>query len=149
MKGEAPMNRMVVDDYEKWGNLVKNWAKNPGTAPRSVDALREACEAAGVTISLPEEVTEVEPVEYKPNKLVLKLPPATLVMRAEEELSADSAEYTYLPDFYAETFRRELERSLARGEGPKLRTIPTLSTKEERLKFQAERIGDYTISMCQ
>ena len=51
--------------------------------------------------------------------------------RLIEELKKDGAEYS-LPSFYPDRFGSELD----------------LPTAEDRLQFQASRIGDYSVTMC-
>lgn len=127
------LDRLRFADIEKWGNLVKAWAKGEKARPTTLQEFKDQCVNEGVGASVPSYITDFEMVQAPdPSKLLLRLPPAALVKDTEEALAAGAA-YS-LPDFY---------RSFFNNQSPNM--PPDLPGK---LKVHAERIGDYTMSFC-
>ena len=120
--------RIADGDYVKWGNLVKAWSKGTQERPTTLEEFREQCNDADIGISIPEFVTEVEFVQHDKETLLVRLPPSEMVEAAEKHLETNP--YA-LPRFYKERFNTDLH-------------IPAA----QRLDFQAQRIGDYTITLC-
>ncbi|WP_426954174.1 hypothetical protein [Muricoccus radiodurans] len=137
-------------NFEALGRLVKTWVlgedrlKIPDPAnpdanlswPRpasttdsaTINALREQFARAGTLFTIPETVTEVKVVESSDTCFVLKLPSPQRIRDFEERLKKPGYP---VPTFYA---------SAVCG------TPPT--TMEEKLRLDAARIGDHTISNC-
>ncbi len=128
-----PIERVRIADYEAWGRLVKRWAKGePGlTRPATPAALEAVANANGVGMSIPGYVTTVEFVQRDKETLLIRLPPQDMVEDSEKNL-AEGGTYN-LPSFYRRRFG-----------GANLQ----VSTSDEKLAFHAERIGDYTITLC-
>ena len=133
------LERMQVTNHERWGNLVKTWSTgknyldddNEYPIPSSVEEFKEQLARAQVFMSVPDRFTKVKFVEQELDTIVVRLPPAMAIADSEEKLSKPGATYP-LPPFYKRLFN---------GLDP---VIP----EEERLRVHAERIGDYTISVC-
>jgi hypothetical protein len=150
-----PIERFGITNFEKWGNLVKTWATgvnklgdgNPvSDYPIPTDLLQftAQCVKAGVGATIPPYVTHVKFVQAgiqgqqvvdAPTiaTLLFRLPPKELVEDSEAMLIG-GASYT-IPGFY--------NRIFGQPAGP---TIPT--DVAGIMKLHAERIGDYTMSVC-
>jgi hypothetical protein len=151
------IERFEITDFEKWGKLVRSWAtgKNrledgkPDNAypiPTGLVQFTQQCVAAGVGATIPGYVTDVQFVQAgRPGPqtinaptigtMVFRLPPKELVEDSENQLLGGSASYT-IPKFY--------NRIFGKPGGP---TAPT--TASEIMKLHAERIGEYTMNVCQ
>jgi hypothetical protein len=82
-------------------------------------------------MTVPDRYTKVQFVEQHIDTVVVRLPPAFAIEDSEEKLSKPGATYP-LPPFYKRLFN---------GMDP---VIP----EADKFKVHAERIGDYTISLC-
>jgi hypothetical protein len=120
--------RIADGDYVKWGNLVKAWSRGTTPRPTTVAQFRDQCNDADIGISIPEYVGDVEFVQREKETLLIRLPPADMIEDAERQL--EKSPYA-LPRFYKERFNVDLH-------------VPM----QQRLDFQAQRIGDYTITLC-
>jgi hypothetical protein len=131
--------RVKVTNLEAWGNLVKTWATgqdrigNGGTylpPPTTVDELKTQCGSAGVGLTVPANFTSLTIIQGDENSILIKLPPRAMVLDSENELNGGA---TYqLPAFYSPDV---------------FNNAPELVTN--KMKVHAERIGDYTLSICQ
>ncbi|MFO1082984.1 MAG: hypothetical protein U1E21_00330 [Reyranellaceae bacterium] len=132
----------AIVNFEAIGNLVKSWVlgedrlKIPGkkwTKPQStttkaeIDALRQQFKDAGTNFTIPNTVTEVKVVQGSPTCFVLKLPDPDLLRQHEGRLKA--VPYP-MPPFYMPACNN-----------------PPISLSD-KLRLDARRIGDYTISNC-
>lgn len=135
-------DRFMVDDYVKWGKLVKSWAtgKNyvdpPKAAlplPRTLAELKDQCDSIGLVVQIPASLTGVAMMQYSPDILIVKLPPKSLVEAVEAEIGQGAA--YQIPRVYDEFYGRY---------GAPLR-LPDQATKME---FHAARIGEYSINHC-
>lgn len=125
----------VTGSFVKFGELVKQWAKEPGTRPTSLAAFRDQCAARQVTVQIPSYVEGVVFVQHQKEVLTIHLPPADMLKDAEQQLENGGA-YP-LPPFYPERFG-----------APQLQFPDTPAGKKARKDFHSERIGDYCISLC-
>jgi hypothetical protein len=137
-------------NFEAIGNLVKTWVlgedrlripdpSNPKDYlawpkpvstkdPAAIQALRDQFAAAGTRYVIPAAVTEVQVVQSSDTCFALKLPAAQAIQSFEAKLAA--AQDYPVPPFYAS----------AVGSPP--------TTIAQKLRLDAARIGDYTISNC-
>jgi hypothetical protein len=133
------LERMVVTNHERWGNLVKTWSTghnyleddNEYPLPETVDEFKEQLAKAQVFMTVPERFKQIQFVPQPSDTIVVRLPPKAMIADSEERLNSPGATYP-LPPFYKRLFN---------GIDP---VIP----EDERLRVHAERIGDYTISAC-
>jgi hypothetical protein len=131
---------MVPVNYENWGKLVKTWATGEDylqngheyPVPRTLDELKRQLKAAHTGLVLPKRMQHLEVVVGRSDTFLLRLPPPDLIEAAEKHLA--EKDYT-LPAFYNDLYE---------GAVPK-----PVQDKEARLKFHAQRIGDYSIANCQ
>ena len=133
------IERMVVTNHERWGNLVKTWStgknyledENEYPIPETVDEFKEQLAKAQVFATVPERFKNIQFVSSDQETILVRLPPKVMIADSEDLLNSPGATYP-LPPFYKRLFN---------GIDP---VIP----EEERLRVHAERIGDYTISVC-
>lgn len=133
------IERLQVTNHERWGNLVKSWAtgvnylgdENTYPVPTTMDEFKEQLAKAQVFATVPERFKNIKFVSSEQDTIVVKLPPKAMIEDSESLLNQPGATYP-LPPFYKRLFN---------GLDP---VIP----EEERLRVHAERIGDYTISLC-
>lgn len=130
--------RVTVQDMKRWGMLVKSWSTgrnyfNPGTPPppipQTIAELKTLCQQAGIGITIPPTVTGLSIVQYAPNTLTIRLPPKEFVEESENSFVEGNDDYV-IPSFY-KTF---------------INNPPT--TKEAKLDFHAQRLGEYTVNSC-
>lgn len=134
------MPRVTVTDFAAWGNLVKTWAlnvdrvQNGGTylpPPTTVAEFDAQCAAANVGLNRPSNFTKLQ-ITQLPNAsdtIVLKLPPADQILDSETELGR-GANYVVPPFYRIDIFNNAPE------------------VIQNKMRVHAERIGDYTISIC-
>src|SRR6202011_632356 len=133
------IERLVVTNHERWGNLVKTWSTgknylgddNEYPIPESVDEFKEQLAKAQVFMTVAERFTQIKFVAQEMDTIVVRLPPKFAIEDSEERLSQPGATYP-IPPFYKRLFN---------GIDP---VIP----EDEKFRVHAERIGDYTISYC-
>jgi hypothetical protein len=132
------MMRVTVGDLKRWGMLVKSWSTgrnyfNPATPPppipRTLQELQDTCRQAGIPINIPATVTKLSIVQYAPDTLTVRLPPKEFVEASENSFVEGTADYI-IPEFY-KTF---------------IEDPPT--TKQGKLDFHAQRLGEYTVNSC-
>jgi hypothetical protein len=131
------IERVQIGNNEQWGRLVKTWATgdnylNDGRSyphPATLAEFEVQCLAAGVALAtpLPSHIKSIMIIQASKEVLLIKLPPKEMVKDSEEVLKTES--YTLAP-FYKAVFG---------GNDPVI---------QDKLKFHAERIGDYTLSNC-
>ena len=120
------IERLQVTNHERWGRLVKTWATgtnylddgNNYPLPTTMDEFKEQLAKAQVFATVPEPI-------------LVRLPPKVMIEDSESLLNQPGSTYP-LPPFYKRLFN---------GLDP---VIP----EEEKFRVHAERIGDYTISIC-
>ena len=142
-KGPAPLNRMRVTNWARWGDLIKCWSTGrPHRAdgktypvPRSMDELRAQCKALNIGLNVPDYVQNLVVYSHEKSTLVIRIPPKDFVMESEKHLLTKGAVYN-LPSFYADALG-------VQG------TVPAFDDADAVLDFHASRIGDYSISNCQ
>lgn len=142
-KAPAPLNRMRVTNWARWGDLIKCWStgrphranKKVYPVPRSMDELRAQCKDLDVGLNVPAYVKNLVVYTHERTTLVIRVPPADFVMESEEHLKKKGAVYN-LPSFYADALG-------VQG------AVPELGSMDKVLDFHASRIGDYSISNCQ
>jgi len=136
--------RVTVQNYENWGKLVMTWATgvnrfssdyNGGVPPlpQSLGDLKDQCVWAQVGLSVPDHIKGIQFVQANQETLLIRLPPKAMIEEAEAAIRRDPKGYYALPQFYKDRYNG---------------TEPTISDVDDALKFQASRIGDYTISQC-
>jgi hypothetical protein len=132
-----PIN-MATINYENWGRLVKTWATGKsyfedGTVypvPKTLEEMQEQLDAVQSGLKLPKRMKKLEVVTMASDTMTLRLPPADLVAASEERFTRE--DYTF-PPFYDEVYQHQPQ---------------PMNSYEERMKFHARRIGDYTIANC-
>jgi hypothetical protein len=133
------IERLQVTNHERWGNLVKTWAtgvnylgdENTYPVPTSMEEFKEQLAKAQVFATVPERFKNIKFVSSEQDTIVVKLPPKAMIEDSESLLNQPGSTYP-LPPFYKRLFN---------GLDP---VIP----EEEKFRVHAERIGDYTISIC-
>lgn len=120
---------MRVANYRALGEKIKAWSKGTERLPADLDEMKAQLAAAQVGASIPEQIKKGKFVACDGDTLVVRLLPKELLEKSKEALASGAEEYV-LPPLYERAFR----------------TKPSVSDK---LAFQAERIGDYSIAYCQ
>lgn len=130
--------RVEITNFERWGKLVKTWSTgtnhlgdgNDYPVPISLDQLKEQLARAQVGATIPDRIKAVQFVQANGETLLIRLPPKEGVEDSERQLQGGGS--YVLPPFYKRVFG---------GADPNV-------AEGDKLKFHAERIGDYTISNC-
>jgi hypothetical protein len=122
--------RPKVDDPIAWGNLVKSWAKGEKPHPKTLTEFRDQCATANVGLKLPSYIDDFDVVQRPKNVFLLRLPAKELVKESEDFL--DSGGDYQIPQFYNVRYG-----------------VPLVVDQPQKRNFHAERVGDYTIGLCQ
>jgi hypothetical protein len=133
------IERLQVTNHERWGKLVKTWATgtnyleddNVYPLPATMDEFKEQLAKAQVFANVPERFKSIKFVSSDQETILVRLPPKVMIEDSESLLNQPGATYP-LPPFYKRLFN---------GIDP---VIP----EDEKFRVHAERIGDYTISVC-
>ena len=141
--------RFSVTNYERWGLLIKTWATGlnyigghpdqPATAPydklpATVAQFRNVVTQAGVGPLNDDILKSVSFVRLEgPGTLVIRLATPEMIRESETELLA-RPNYS-LPAFYTDMFEGQPAESAL--------------SPADKMKHHANRIGDYTLSVCQ
>ena len=133
-----PIERIVIKNFQRWGQLVKTWSTgvnhikdgNEYPIPKTMAEFTQQLSDAGCQATVPASYTTIEVVQGDLQKLIIRLPPKVMIEAAEEELTQSQDAYP-LPVFYS-------ERAF-NGQPPQI---------DDKLTFHDMRIGDYTISNC-
>ena len=133
------IERLQVTNHERWGKLVKTWATgtnyleddNAYPIPETVDEFKEQLAKAQVFATVPDRFKHIKFVAQEQDTITVKLPPKVMIEDSEALLNQPGSTYP-LPPFYKRLFN---------GIDP---VIP----EEDKFKVHAERIGDYTLSLC-
>jgi hypothetical protein len=136
---EMAIDRLRVTNHESWGRLVKTWATgknyvgdgNEYPVPTTIEEFKEQLATAQVFANVPEWAQRIRFVSSDDDEIVVRLPPKNMIEDSEAILTRPGGSYP-IPDFYKRIFK---------GVDP---VIP----EADRLKLHAERIGDYTVSIC-
>lgn len=132
--------RFDVNDEVKWGKLIKSFATGtnyitpggpPIPLPRTLKELKDTCVAVGLVVTIPDFHTGLVIIQLSEEVFSIRLPPKSMVEEAEAFLQA-GGNYA-IPKFYDAFYQDTL----------------TLATPAQKLDFQAARIGDYSVRMCQ
>ncbi|MGE0766389.1 MAG: hypothetical protein AB7L90_07995 [Hyphomicrobiaceae bacterium] len=132
--------RFEVNDEIKWGKLIKSFATGtnyiqpggpPIPLPRTLQQLKDTCVAVGLVVTIPDFHTGLVIIQLSEEVFSIRLPPKSMVEEAEAFLQG-AGEYA-VPKFYDDFYQKTL----------------TLTTPAQKLDFQAARIGDYSVRMCQ
>jgi hypothetical protein len=138
MTTQSPrVTKLDITDYVAWGKLVKTWATRSGkylgdaTAypiPSSVEELREQMARARAG-TVPENIKSLQIVAPDDSTLILLLPSKKAI--EDTELALKTAGGYPLPPFY-------------------WRPIPPVGSwpAAAQLKFNHERVGEYTVLFC-
>ena len=118
--------QIKLTNYTAFGEKVKAWAKGQHAIPTDLAELKEQLAAAQVGATIPENITKVTFIQADDDTWIIRLPAKRYLEASEERLK--EVDYT-LPAFYEQAFRAK----------------PHV---EDKMKFQAERIADYTINGC-
>src|SRR5262245_38069451 len=121
-------HQVEITDWKAYGNKVKAWAKGINPLPATIEEFAEQLADANAGATIPEGFERVEFVQEDEHTLVIKLPPKA-VLEAQEAAFRDHQGRYPTASFYGRVFE----------------TQPKISDK---LSFQAERIGDYSIAFC-
>ncbi len=135
--------RMTVENHDVLGKLIKTWAtgknyvdptnKEHYPVPRDLAELKDQLKRAGAGAVIPERITKLQIVMPDMQTLVLRIPPAELILDSEKELQSGGS--YRLPAFYSKDAFGGAPAHLPKGEA--------------LLDFHAKRIGDYSIANCQ
>ncbi len=118
--------QVKLANYTAFGEKVKAWAKGTDPIPNDLAALKEQLAAAQVGATVPEGITKIRFVQADDDTWIIRLPAKKYLEASEERLK--ESDYT-LPSFYERVFRSK----------------PNV---DDKMRFQAERIADYTINGC-
>jgi hypothetical protein len=118
--------QVKLANYTAFGEKVKAWAKGTDPIPNDLAALKEQLAAAQAGAKIPDSITKVKFVQADDDTWIIRLPAKKFLEASEERLK--ESDYT-LPSFYERVFRSE----------------PNV---DDKMRFQAERIADYTINGC-
>jgi hypothetical protein len=124
-----------VNDYVRWGQLLKRWAKGePGAPPipTTREELINVCLGHGVTITIPDRITKVNIRPAIEDTLTIMLPSKVLLEGVEEGLRSE--------DYPIHRFYMVAWKEIP----PPLLNV----TYDTKMEFHAGRIGEYTISNC-
>jgi hypothetical protein len=122
------VERVQIVNYGAFGEKVKAWAKGLEPIPANLDEFKAQMTEASVGCSIPDSYKNVRFVQEDVETIVIRLPTKSLLEAMEAELATRQADYQ-LPEFYERLFQARPQMT-------------------DKLELQAERIGDYTISMC-
>jgi hypothetical protein len=133
------IDRLRVTNHEAWGRLVKTWATGKDYVgdgseyplPKTIDDFKEQLARAQVFANVPEWAKTIRFVGSETDEIVVRLPPKYMIEDSETILSQPGGSYP-IPDFYKRIFN---------GMDP---VVP----ESDRMRLHAERIGDYTVSVC-
>ena len=133
------IERLQITNHERWGKLVKTWSTgknyldddNEYPVPATVEEFKEQLAKAQVFATVPERFKNIQFVTSDQETLLLKLPPKVMIEDSEAILRESGTTYP-IPPFYKRLFN---------GADP-------VVTEADKFKVHAERIGDYTMSLC-
>lgn len=121
----------AVTNIRAFGKLIKMWSKGEAPVPADLDAFIQALTDNKVGPKVDRtRIKKVKFVKHDADTIFIRLPPKSMLEAHEARLATQ--DYT-LPKFYGTV------------------TAPGAqvgATKAAKLKFDDERIGDYTISNC-
>lgn len=123
------LERPRIVNYGAFGALIKAWAKGDRPVPASLDEFKQKLADANVGCEIPSSYKKIKFVQGDAETLVIRLPEKALVEDSEKLLAEPGSDYP-LPAIYERLFQAK----------------PTI---HDKMAFHAERVGDYTISMCQ
>ena len=129
-----PLNRFAIEglDHAKFGALIKEWARNPGQRPKTIEEFKQQVEAKDIEVLWPHgpnTLTELNIFDGLPERLDIRLPPVSFIKESEDYLKVEDNEYP-LPKYYSEIFG---------GVDPQI---------DDSNAFHNARIGDYTVANC-
>src|SRR5665213_395816 len=92
---KMPIERLVVTNHERWGQLVKTWATgnnyleddNEYPIPESVDEFKAQLAKAQVFMTVPERFKHIKFVAQDQDTIVVRLPPKMMIADSEELLN--------------------------------------------------------------
>ena len=131
-----------VKDYERWGKLIKTWATGKSyfeddprpilidelPVPRDLAEFVQQCNHVGVGLTIPPGVKGLTVIQHTADTVFIRLPPKDLLLSKEADIAQSAGAYPF-PDFYERNFGVPL-------------------TPDAKLAVHAQRVGDYTISVC-
>ncbi|WP_207538823.1 hypothetical protein [Sabulicella rubraurantiaca] len=123
---------MTVQNHGNLGRLIQKWVLDPTSRPKEGDLveLKRQLNDADVSAMIDPAVTTFRFATHKSDELVLRLPPKD--MWEEHRKRLETEDYN-LPPFYREVS--------APGAQPH-------ASVDDKLAFDEERLGDYTIANC-
>jgi hypothetical protein len=133
------VDKVKFGDEKQWGLLVKTWATGQdriqnghdfSQKPRTIAEFKQQTDWAGAAAIVPDSVTGIVFVQGDASTLVIRLPPASMILAAEQGL-AQGIPYE-LPSFYSTDAFNNAQPHI-----------------DDLLSFHAKRIGEYTINNCQ
>ena len=122
------LERPRVVNYGAFGKKVKAWAKGIDPLPKNIEEFKAQLDDADVGCQMPASYKTVKFVQGDAETLVIRLPERALLEDSEAHLAEPGSDYP-VPALYERVFQ----------------TKPKIDDKQA---FHAERVGDYTISMC-
>lgn len=123
-------NRVTVNDYEAFGELVKKWVRGEVPHPTEISELKDQAADHGVGITIPDNYKHLEVIHRDLTTFRLVLPDPSLVKATEAAIGA-GGEYP-LPPFYDALYGIR----------------PRRMDQKEMMSLHARRIADYTLGQC-
>lgn len=123
---------MTVQNHGNLGRLIQKWVLEPSSRPKEGDLeeLKRQLNEADVSAEIDPAITSFRFATHGSHELVLRLPPQDMWVEHRKQLETEAYN---LPLFYGTVS--------APGAHPH-------AAREERLSFDEERLGDYTIANC-
>jgi hypothetical protein len=129
--------RMTIRNFERWGKLIKTWATgtdylhdgNFYPVPKTRAEFREQMNDSGAG-DIPDEILSIQFMQTNRETLLIVLPRKEDIESVEQKI----ADGPYmLPKFYAEACKTPLN---------------VTDTLDAKMKFGAERLGEFMICLC-
>lgn len=123
---------MEVQNHGNLGRLIQQWVLDPSSRPKEGDMaeLKKQLNAANVSATIDPAITTFRFATHESHELVLRLPPRDMWVEHRDRLKTEDYK---LPVFYGTVS--------APGAQPH-------APKDDKLAFDEERLGDYTIANC-
>jgi hypothetical protein len=131
---EEPARFKVKENSkERWGFLVKDWAKGEKPCPKNLTELLAQCAQGGIEVEVPTFITGIVFVQNDKHVLTVRLPPKELLVAGEEFIRQTGEAYP-LPNFYLDFFSQA--------------TLDENLSSAKREKLHAARVGEYSVNSC-
>ena len=160
--------KWMIENYEEFGNLIKDWLAGRTPLPQNLDELRQQANAVGARMDIPDNYLKLEVIVRDPTTLTLVLPAPEFIRQTEEKISAGGG-YT-IPGFYG-YLCGVYEGDAASGSGGSGGTLPATAqvpatptsttvtippitlkmpnvSPTNQMRWMAARVADYTVGQC-